>query len=66
LNCTPNANLKDYLKVEVGLVENNYELIEKVEYFEELQVSTIQTIQMTFIFLFDMLGLAIYGLIFGA
>jgi hypothetical protein len=66
LNCTPNANLKDYLKVEVGLVENNYELIEKVEYFEKLQVSTIQTIQMTFNFLFDVLGLAIYGLVFGA
>jgi hypothetical protein len=30
--------LKDYLKVEVGLVENNYELIEKVEYFKELQI----------------------------
>jgi hypothetical protein len=66
LNCTPNVDLKDYLKVEVGLVENNYELIEKVEYFEELQFSTIQIIQMTFIFLFDVLGLAIYGLVFGA
>jgi hypothetical protein len=38
MNCTPNVELKDYLKVEVGLTENNYELIEKVEYFEELQV----------------------------
>ncbi len=38
MNCTPNVELKDYLKVEVGLIENNYELIEKVEYFEKLQV----------------------------
>jgi hypothetical protein len=64
LNCTPNENLKDCLKVEVGLIENNYELIEKFEYFEELQLSTIQIIQMTFIF--DVLRLAIYGLVFGA
>jgi hypothetical protein len=37
-NCTPYANLKDYLKVEVILVEKNYELIKEVEFFEELQV----------------------------
>jgi hypothetical protein len=48
--------MKNFLKAKVGLVENNYELIEKVEYFKELQFSTIQTIQLTFIFLFDVLG----------
>ncbi len=31
-------DLKNYLKVEIGLVEDNYELIEEVAYFEELQV----------------------------
>jgi hypothetical protein len=34
----PNVDLKDYLKAKIGLVENNYELTEEVEYFEELQV----------------------------
>jgi hypothetical protein len=32
------VDLKNYLKVEIGLVEDNYELIEEVAYFEELQV----------------------------
>jgi hypothetical protein len=32
------VNLKDYSKVEIGLVKDNYELIEKVKYFEELQI----------------------------
>jgi hypothetical protein len=36
LNYKPNANLKNYLKVEVGLVKDNYELVEEVKYFEEL------------------------------
>ncbi len=31
-------DLKDYLKVEIGLTENNYELIEEATYFKELQV----------------------------
>jgi predicted transcriptional regulator len=30
LNCTPNIDLKDYMEVEVVLVEKNYELIEKI------------------------------------
>jgi hypothetical protein len=38
LDFIPNANLKDYLKTKVGLVEDSYELIEKVKYFEELHV----------------------------
>jgi len=38
MHFTPNAYLKDYLKIKVGLIEDNYELIEKVEYFEELHV----------------------------
>jgi hypothetical protein len=37
-NCTPNANLKDYLKVEVIFLEEDYELIKEVEFFEKLQV----------------------------
>ncbi len=37
-NCTPNGNLKDYLKVEVILVEENYELIKEIEFFEKLRV----------------------------
>jgi hypothetical protein len=35
-NCTPNANLKDYLKVEIVLVEENYELIKGAKFFKEL------------------------------
>jgi hypothetical protein len=30
--------MKDYLKVEIGLIEDNYGLIKEVEYFEKLQV----------------------------
>jgi len=38
LNFTPNVDLKDYLKVEIGLVEGKHELIEKATYFEVVQV----------------------------
>jgi hypothetical protein len=38
LNCIANANFKKYIKFEVTLVEENYELIEEFEYFEKLQV----------------------------
>jgi hypothetical protein len=37
-NYTPNVNLKDYLKIEVVIAEENYELIKEVEFFEELHV----------------------------
>jgi hypothetical protein len=37
-NCTPNANLKDYLKVEIILVKENYELIKEAKFFKKLQV----------------------------
>jgi hypothetical protein len=30
--------MKDYLKVEIGLIEDSYGLIKEVEYFEGLQV----------------------------
>jgi hypothetical protein len=40
LNCMKNENFKDYLKVEVVLVENNNELIEEFEYFEKLRVDS--------------------------
>ncbi len=36
LNCTPNVDLKDYMKAEILLVKENYQLIKKVKYFEEL------------------------------
>jgi hypothetical protein len=38
LNFTPNVDLKDYLKVEIGLVEGKHELIEEAAYFEVVQV----------------------------
>jgi hypothetical protein len=38
LNSTTNANFKDYVKVEVALSKENYELIEKSKYFEKLKV----------------------------
>jgi hypothetical protein len=36
LNCTPNTNLKDYMRVE--LIEENYQFIKEAEYFKELQL----------------------------
>jgi hypothetical protein len=33
-----NKNMKDYLKVERSLVDDNYELIEEIKYFEDLNV----------------------------
>jgi hypothetical protein len=38
LNCTPNADLKDYTKIKYILVKKNYELIKIIENFEKLQV----------------------------
>ncbi len=35
VNCMPSKTMKDYLK---SLVDDNYELIEKVEYFGDLNV----------------------------
>ncbi len=46
LNCTPNMNLKNYLKAEIGLTKDNYEQIEKVEYFEVLQVNEDEIIHL--------------------
>jgi hypothetical protein len=40
LNCITNENFKDYVKVEVVLVEKNNELIEEFEYFETLKVDS--------------------------
>jgi hypothetical protein len=34
----PNKNMKNYLKVERSLVDDNYELTEEVKYFEDLNV----------------------------
>lgn len=33
------TNLNDYMKIEYDLVENIYDLIEKVEFFNHLQVN---------------------------
>jgi predicted transcriptional regulator len=38
LNCTPNANLKDYMKNQVVLIEKNNQLIANIKYFKKLQV----------------------------
>jgi len=38
LHCSTNANFKDYIIVEVVLIENNYELIEESNYFKKLKV----------------------------
>jgi hypothetical protein len=37
-NCKPKSNLKQYLKMEKKLVEENYELILEHNFFEDLQV----------------------------
>jgi hypothetical protein len=37
-NCKPNADLKEYLKKEDSLAEENYDLFEKADVFEQLQV----------------------------
>jgi hypothetical protein len=38
LNCMPTAALKDYIKIECFLVEENYDLIEEADFFEQLEV----------------------------
>jgi len=38
VNCMPNKTMKNYLKVGGSLVDDNYELIAEVEYFEDLNV----------------------------
>jgi hypothetical protein len=37
-NCKPNAILKEYLKEEDFLIKDNYDLLEEVDFFEQLQV----------------------------
>jgi hypothetical protein len=39
----PNKNMKDYLKARRSLVYENYELIEKAEYFEIFDVDVISS-----------------------
>jgi len=46
LNCTPNADLKDYTKIKYILVKKTYELIEEFENFEEPQVNETLVIQL--------------------
>ncbi len=38
MNHMSNKNMKDYLKVERSLVDDNYELLEEVKYFEDLNM----------------------------
>ncbi len=40
VNCMPNKNMKDYLKVEEPLANDNYELIEEAKYFEDLNMDS--------------------------
>jgi hypothetical protein len=40
MNCMPNKNMKDYLKVEEPLTNENYELIEEEKYFEDLNMNS--------------------------
>ncbi len=37
-NCKPNANLKEYLKDEDSLAKESYDLLEEIDFFEQLQV----------------------------
>ncbi len=37
-NYKPNANLKEYLKKEDSLAKENYDLLEEVDFFKQLQV----------------------------
>ncbi len=46
LNCTLNANLKNYMKANSVLVKENHQLIKEVEYFKELQVDKDKTIDL--------------------
>jgi hypothetical protein len=39
-NCKPKSNLKQYLKMEKNLVEENYELIQEHNFLKELQVDS--------------------------
>jgi hypothetical protein len=38
LNCTPNVDLKDYMKVEVVLVEEIFQLIKKLNTFKKCKL----------------------------
>jgi hypothetical protein len=38
LNCSQHKDLKNFLKVESSLVEDNYDLIEESNYFEQLEL----------------------------
>jgi hypothetical protein len=50
LNCMPTIVLKDYMKVECALVEKNYDLIEKINFFEQLEVDDDYVNQMGILF----------------
>jgi predicted transcriptional regulator len=38
INCMPNKNMNDYMKANRCLVNDNYKLIEREKYFEDLNV----------------------------
>jgi len=86
LNCTPNVDLKDYMKVEVVLVEENYQLIKKLNTSKNCKLiglsDSSKPLDLSFLLIlfflfpsnldpnvflskFDVIGLAIYGLVYG-
>ncbi len=42
LNCTPDTALKDYMKVEYPLVEENYDLLNRLIFFNNWRLMTIK------------------------
>jgi hypothetical protein len=42
LNCTPNVDLKDYMKAKVVLVEENYQLIKKLNTLKNCKFTGIR------------------------
>jgi hypothetical protein len=43
-NCKPNANLKEYLKKEDSLVEENYDLLEEADFLNNCKLTMINTL----------------------
>ncbi len=38
LNCKKKVNMKKYMKIDISLMDDNYDLIEEAEYFKELHI----------------------------
>jgi hypothetical protein len=37
-NCKKKMNMKKYMKLDISLADDNYDLIEEAEYFKELHI----------------------------